>query len=304
MDDVDRALFNSFRVRFELGLFDPIDDQPYWKLGLNQIGTENSTALNRRAASSSYVLLSNPGNILPLTAGKTNIAVVGPHGNATNTLIQADTGRTCPPRNGDLNENDFDCVETPFAAIKRYNSNPQTANVETVFEQGCSLESLSTDGVPAAVKVATSADVVVMGLGIANCGSYCGDKSFPLASCSANSVYARYTEAEAKDRDTIALPTAQEVLAKQVVALGKPTVVFLLNGGMVALPDFLLEAKNVAIVEAFYPGKEGSVGSIFLMWFSNCALLLRLLSVVLTMAMLLCLILPPGCTCSCYFRPH
>lgn len=31
--DVDQALFNSLRVRFELGLFDPIADQPYWKLG-------------------------------------------------------------------------------------------------------------------------------------------------------------------------------------------------------------------------------------------------------------------------------
>jgi hypothetical protein len=33
MQDVDRALFNTLRVRFELGLFDPTADQPYWKLG-------------------------------------------------------------------------------------------------------------------------------------------------------------------------------------------------------------------------------------------------------------------------------
>ena len=31
--DVDRALFNTLRLRFELGLFDPTADQPYWKLG-------------------------------------------------------------------------------------------------------------------------------------------------------------------------------------------------------------------------------------------------------------------------------
>jgi hypothetical protein len=37
--DVDRALFNSLRLRFSLGLFDPVDDQPYWKIGLDQVAT-------------------------------------------------------------------------------------------------------------------------------------------------------------------------------------------------------------------------------------------------------------------------
>ena len=32
-EDVDGALFNTLRVRFELGLFDPIEGQAYWKLG-------------------------------------------------------------------------------------------------------------------------------------------------------------------------------------------------------------------------------------------------------------------------------
>lgn len=57
MTDVDRALFNSFRVRFELGLFDPTDDQPLWRLGEQDIGTAASKALNLRAALESLVLL-------------------------------------------------------------------------------------------------------------------------------------------------------------------------------------------------------------------------------------------------------
>ena len=32
--DVDRAVANTLRVRFDLGLFDPIEDQPLWKLGV------------------------------------------------------------------------------------------------------------------------------------------------------------------------------------------------------------------------------------------------------------------------------
>ena len=42
-----------------------------------------------------------------------------------------------------------------------------------------------------------------------------------------------------------------------MIALGKPTVVFLLNGGMVAV-DELVNQSNVALVEAFYPGMEGA----------------------------------------------
>ena len=47
MADIDRALFNSFRVRFELGLFDDVATQPWWKLGERDIGTDASAALNR-----------------------------------------------------------------------------------------------------------------------------------------------------------------------------------------------------------------------------------------------------------------
>jgi beta-glucosidase-like glycosyl hydrolase len=39
MADVDRALTNTFRLRFHLGLFDPIDDQPYWHGTASDIGT-------------------------------------------------------------------------------------------------------------------------------------------------------------------------------------------------------------------------------------------------------------------------
>ena len=50
MDDVDRAVFNSLRVRFELGLFDKKEDQPLWRLGQGDIGTAESAELNLRAA--------------------------------------------------------------------------------------------------------------------------------------------------------------------------------------------------------------------------------------------------------------
>ena len=50
-------------------------------------------------------------------------------------------------------------------------------------------------------------------------------------------------------KDRIDLPPVQQQLANYIIALGKPTVIFLLNGGMVAVEDFM-NKKNVALIEA------------------------------------------------------
>ena len=88
-------VFNTLKLRFELGLFDPIEDQPLWKLGAADIGTTEAAELNLKAAQSSIVLLQNPSTVLPLARGL-RLAVIGPHGNASAALIQHDTGLICP----------------------------------------------------------------------------------------------------------------------------------------------------------------------------------------------------------------
>ena len=125
-----------------------------------------------------------------------DIAVIGPHGNATNSLIQVDTGRLCPSKDEANDEVDFDCVEQPVQAIARYNT-----GAKTTFAQGVSIvDPFDESGIPAAVRAAEAADVVVLALGIAECGSYMNDASYPLHSCDANHKYAKYAEAEAHDR--------------------------------------------------------------------------------------------------------
>lgn len=59
MDDVDSALYNAFRIRFELGLFDPIDDQPYWHVPPEVVNSAEHQALNLFAAQSSLIMLKN-----------------------------------------------------------------------------------------------------------------------------------------------------------------------------------------------------------------------------------------------------
>ena len=116
----------------------------------------------------------------------------------------------------------------------------------TTFDQGCDIFANGTDGFAAALASAKAADTVILGLGIeerhrTECGEQC----------------LLHYERESHDRSSIDLPPVQKQLLAAVIKLGKPTVVFLLNGGMLAVDDFIKE-PNVAVIEAFYPGMEGA----------------------------------------------
>ena len=63
-------------------------------------------------------------------------------------------------------------------------------------------------------------------------------------------------EDEGLDRHNISLPGVQEELAQAIIAIGKPTVVVLINGGIIAI-DWISE-NSPAIIEAWYPGFYGA----------------------------------------------
>jgi hypothetical protein len=55
--DVNAALTNTFTLRFQLGLFDPAESQPFWHVPTSAIATQASQDLNLLATLSSLVLL-------------------------------------------------------------------------------------------------------------------------------------------------------------------------------------------------------------------------------------------------------
>mmetsp|Transcript_5670 Transcript_5670/g.10409 ORF Transcript_5670/g.10409 Transcript_5670/m.10409 type:complete len:531 (-) Transcript_5670:280-1872(-) len=238
--DVDRALFNAFRVRFDLGLFDPVHNQKYFNLGEKDIGTDKSQHLNLDAALKSLVLLANPGynstsSVLPLQGR--NPAIIGPHYNATKDLIQVDTGRVCP-------SGTFDCVTSSLQAIQHILG--PTSNIN--YEQGCNVTdtNLTDQGLKMSLAAADGADSIILALGIVSCGGKNPRNDF--------------TECEGHDRVRIDLPGAQKQLARAVLKLGKPTVIVLLNAGGVDFDLGLAEQDNKpAVIEAFYPGQMGGI---------------------------------------------
>lgn len=221
MSAVTAALNRTLTLRFQLGLFDPIEDQPYWNVPADAINTTASQELNWLATKSSMVLLKNDGATLPFTPGK-KVAVIGPHSMAQTALAGNYLGQLCP-------DDQFDCITTPFAAI-------QAANVGGVTQTspGCQLTKNDTSGFAAAVTLAQQSDYVVLMLGI--------DGSI---------------EGESNDRTSIDLPYIQHQLAAVIAAAGKPTVVVLIHGGSV---DVSAEDSNPAIgaiLETGYPGVLG-----------------------------------------------
>ncbi len=94
----------------------------------------------------------------------------------------------------------------------------------------------SGDGsdIPAALAAAAAADIIVLVLG--------NDRT---------------QEHETLDRVDTALPGLQEPFALNVLALNKPVVMVLTNGGALAIDN--LVALPAAIVEAFNPGVGGAV---------------------------------------------
>ena len=173
------------------------------------------------------VLLKNNGGTLPLRKNS-SLAVLGPM--AVNTQLMSDYAGGWNGVAGCWPKGDESCIVTIGQAIALANGGSAT---RTAIAQGVDVSSNRVDGIVAAVALADAAETVVLVLG--------NDRS---------------TENENLDRPVIDLPGQQQELARQVLALGKPTLLILSNGGAVAI-DGLIDGPR-AIVEAFSPAQQAA----------------------------------------------
>eukprot|EP01061_Rhynchopus_euleeides_P036335 TRINITY_DN6126_c0_g2_i1.p1 TRINITY_DN6126_c0_g2~~TRINITY_DN6126_c0_g2_i1.p1 ORF type:complete len:794 (+),score=319.19 TRINITY_DN6126_c0_g2_i1:38-2383(+) len=223
MSDVTRSWRHAMGLLFDMGLFDPVEDQPLWKVPLKAVATEESNRTSEQISMESMVLLKND-NVLPLPAGK-KYAVLGPHYAAQSALVGNYLGQLCP-------DTTLNCIETLEAAVKRVSKGT------VVSAAGCDVNTTDTSGFDAALSLIDGADAVILAIGLDNSVSNEGD-----------------------DRTSIALPGVQSQLVSQVIAKAAesstPVVLVLINGGMVSLGKDVIASAN-GIVEAFYPGFFGA----------------------------------------------
>jgi len=234
--DIDKAVLQVLELKFQLGLF----ENPYVDLNSAIEVSKNpaSVQLALKAAHESIVLLKNE-NILPISKDKyRKIAVIGPC--AKDLYFGGYAGE--PYRKVNL-----------LDGIK----NKVGANTEVLFAQGCKLTTNTTISyfnwktdeilfptpeenenlINEAVEIARQAEIVILAIG-------------------ENEHLCR--EAWAKthigDNMTLNLFSQQEELAKAIVALGKPVIVYLMNGRPLSIN--FIEQNVPVIIEGWYMGQE------------------------------------------------
>jgi beta-glucosidase len=231
---IDRAAARVLRAKFVSGLFEDSMVDPAYAEKITNSTEHQQLAL--KAAHEAIVLLKNQNNLLPLDKAKYKlVAVIGP--NAAELHLG---GYSNKPGRG----------VSVLQAIK----DKLGSSSEVLYAEGCKITESRPDwdadkvvlGDPAlnakriadAARVAKKADVVILVLGEneqtsreAWAGSHLGD------------------------RQSLDLLGNQDELAKQIVATGKPTVVFLLHGRPNSI-NYISE--NVpAILDGWYLGQEG-----------------------------------------------
>ncbi|KAL8514095.1 hypothetical protein ACS0TY_013277 [Phlomoides rotata] len=210
--DVNRALYNLFSVRMRLGLFNGAPSKlTYGDLGRKDVCTPEHQELTLEAARNGIVLLKNMKNILPFSK-TSSLAVIGPNANISKTLLGNYAGPPCR-------------TVTPLQGLMSYVK-------EIKFDEGCDSVNCTSVAITEAVKIAKSADYVVLVMGL-------------------NQDHER----EDHDRDDLVLPGKQERLVSTIAKVAKhPVVLVLLCGGPVDVSFAKNDPKVGAILWGGYPG--------------------------------------------------
>src|SRR5882724_7233150 len=220
---LDQSLARLFTARIRLGLFDPPGDNPFTKIPTSQNDTPAHRETALRMAEESLVLLKNSGNVLPLKKAPAVIAVIGPNADSLDAFVGNYNGTPSRP-------------VTILAGIRA-----RFAQSKVVYAKGTGLVK-DDQSEEQAVEAAHKADLVVM---VAGLSPHIEGEEMKVEA-------AGFSDG---DRTSLDLPAPQQRLLERVQAVGKPTVLILMNGSALAIK--WADQHVPAIVEAWYPGGEG-----------------------------------------------
>ncbi len=232
MSQINAAVAGVLRLKFLSGIF----DHPYASLSVARKITDDAhaRALALQAAQESIVLLKNDGT-LPLQASRLKtLAVIGP--NAAPARLGGYSGIPNHPIGVLQGIRTYlgKRVHVLYArGVKLLAYGNKDTNREVMESTAANLPRIRH-----AVAVARRAQAVVLVLGTS--GAVCREG------------WATY---HLGDRDSLRLIANQNRLASAIFALGKPTVVVLINGCPVTVNRILPRAN--ALIEGWYLGQEG-----------------------------------------------
>lgn len=213
---IDQSVRRILTLKHELGLF----ENP--TLGVEsgvQVGSAEHRQAALESARESVILLKNEGGLLPLAPGA-KLLVTGP---TADSLLSLNNGWTWTWQGERESAYPTDRHTVKQALEEQFGAASVTYVPGATYDEAVDLE--------AAAEAAAAADVVVLCLGEMS-----------------------YAETPG-NIDDLALPPAQQRLAKAVAAAGNPVVMVLVEGRPRLIRDIADDAG--AIVLAFNPGLEG-----------------------------------------------
>jgi beta-glucosidase len=222
-EQINVSVRRLLTARFRLGMFDPPERVPYAQIPFSDNDSAQHDTLARRAARESIVLLKNSAGTLPLGKNLREIAVIGPNADNLDVLLGNYNGDPSHP-------------VTVLQGVR--NAVP---NAHITYAKGCDWTKADASQ-DAALANVRSSDAVVMVMGIS-------------PRLEGEEMQVNAPGFSGGDRTRLDLPDVQKDLIRAVTALGKPTVLVLLNGSALAIP--WADAHVPAIVEAWYPGQQG-----------------------------------------------
>lgn len=232
MSRIDEAVRRILLVKFELGLFERPGPEASLK---DVVGQNSSRDVALQAARESLVLLKNEGSLLPLARGR-KVLVTGP---TANSLVSLNNGWTYVWQGSEESLYPKDrptilrALEGKFGGNLRYEPGTRITRPASSNPNGTPTDRDEEVDIPAAVRAARDADVVVLCLGEGS-----------------------YTETPGNITD-LNLPDPQLKLAEAIQATGKPVILVLVEGRPRVINR--IAEKSAAILLALNPGNEGGV---------------------------------------------
>ena len=229
-EDITRCAVRLFTTRFLLGMLGE-EGSEYDGIPYSVIECPEHLELAHRAALESCVLLKNDG-LLPLDpAACGTIGVIGPNADSRVSLI-----------------GNYHGTASRYVTVLEGIQDLTAGTNRVLYSQGCALSedrvehlALENDRLAEAVAVAKNSDTVILVLGL--------DETLEGEEGDTGNQYF------SGDKADLLLPEPQRLLMKQVLSVGKPTVVILMAGSSIDLQEANRNAG--AILLSWYPGAQG-----------------------------------------------
>lgn len=223
--EVDAALSVLLRTRFKLGLFDPVNNNPYSKIGTEVIAGEKHRELAYEAAAKSVVLLQNKNNILPLKKDMKTLYVIGPYAASQDILL-----------------GNYNGVNDQLTTILEGVVGKVSLGTSVGYRAGILPGALNQNPADWAGSEAMEADYIVAVFGIS--GAYEGEEGEAILSGTSG------------DRLDLGLPQNQLDYLRTLRKRGSKPIILVLTGGSPICTPELADLAD-AILFAWYPGQEG-----------------------------------------------